>query len=67
VVLDEAADGGFELLGGAMAARGEVGWVELQADDVAHLVDQQRIGRELEGFCAVGARDKARPIRLMVD
>ena len=30
-----------------------VGWREVEADDVAYLVDEQRIGRQLEGLAAV--------------
>ena len=33
--------------------QGAVGWVEVELNDVAHLVDKQRIGRQLEGFDAV--------------
>ena len=42
---------------------GAVGWVEVEPDDVAHLLDQLRVGGELEVLAAVGCKPKARQIR----
>jgi hypothetical protein len=33
--------------------RSSLGRIEVKAYDVAHLLDEQRIARELEGFCAM--------------
>ncbi len=40
---------------------GVFGRVHVQADDVAHFLDQQRIGRELEGLAAVGLQAERVP------
>ena len=41
--------------------QGAVGWVEVELNDVAHLVDKQRVGRQLEGFDAVRLQSKGTP------
>ena len=40
---------------------GAVGRVEIEPDDVAHLLDEQRIGRELEGLAAVRLQPEGPP------
>ena len=40
---------------------GVVGWIHIQPDDVPYLVDEQRIGRQLERFAAVGAQSEGSP------
>src|SRR6516164_8278116 len=41
--------------------QGAVGRVEVEPDDVAHLVDKQRVSRQLEGFYAVRLQSKGPP------
>src|SRR6516162_7901603 len=41
--------------------QGAVGWVEVEPDDVAHLVDKPRVSRQLEGFEAVRLQSKGPP------
>ena len=38
-----------------------VGWIEIQPDDVAHLVDEQRVFGEPEAFDPVGLQRKGPP------
>jgi len=45
--------------------QGVVGRVQVQANHVAHFVDEQGVAAQLEGFRAVGWRAKARQMRLM--
>ena len=40
---------------------GMVGRVDVEADDVADLVNQQRVGRQLEGLAPVGTQPEAPP------
>ena len=41
--------------------QGAVGWVEVEPNDVAHLVDKQRVGRQFEGFDAVRLQSEGPP------
>jgi len=41
--------------------QGAIGRVEIELDDVAHLLDEQRVGRELEGLDAVRLQPKGLP------
>ena len=41
--------------------QGVVGWVEVEPNDVAHLVDKQRVSRQLEGLDAVRLQSKGPP------
>jgi len=41
--------------------KGSVGWREVKADDIAYLVDEQRIVRQLEGLAAVRLQAERRP------
>ena len=43
--------------------QGAVGRIDIKPDNVAHLVDKQRVGRQFEGLGAVRFRPKARQIR----
>src|ERR1700674_1549797 len=38
-----------------------MGWVHIQPDDVSHLVDQQRIVRQLEGLAAMRTQPERPP------
>jgi hypothetical protein len=40
--------------------------VEIEADNVPHLLDEQRVSREFEGLRAMGLEGKARQMRLTV-
>ena len=41
--------------------QGTIGRVQIQAHDIAHLVDEQRIFGQLERFAAVGSQGKCAP------
>src|SRR3978361_807856 len=41
--------------------QGPVGWLKVEPDDVAHLLDEERVGRELERLCPVGLQAEGAP------